>query len=140
MSRRSIAIALFGALALAEIGDLIGLVLALASPADAAAQLSISPRAATLRAIILVAPALLIVLNGLLAVVGAANRSAILFQFGALMAGAGLLIGGVYQLATALFQHGRLQYAALGLLYIGLAALAWWFSRSAPAVAAKPQS
>jgi hypothetical protein len=58
MNRRTVAIIIFGLFALAEIGDLIGLVITLANPAQAAAILGITPRAETIRAIILVALAL----------------------------------------------------------------------------------
>ena len=133
MNRRTLAIALFALLALAEIGDLVGLVITLGDPSGAALLLGITPRAETIRAIILVALALLIALNGLIALAGALLRSAIMFQFGALMTGVGLVLYGLYQIGSAALQHGQMLYAAVGLVYLALGALALWFARQAPA-------
>lgn len=139
MNRRNIAIALFALLAIAEIGDLVGLISTLADPTAAAAMLGITPRAESIRAIILVALAVLIIMNALIAVAGAAGRSGLLFQFGALMTGVGLVLYGAYQALSAIFQHGQLLFVGVGLIYAALGALAFWFARSTPAIAAKPR-
>ena len=136
MSRRALAIGFFALVALAELGDLAGLVITLGDPTAAAAMLGITPRAETIRAIILLALAVLIALNALLALVGAATRQPLLLQFGAIMAGGGLAAYGVYQVGSALLQHGQLVYALVGLVYAGLGALAFWF---ACAPAARPK-
>lgn len=136
MSRRPIAIAFFGLAVLAGIAELAGQVGALGDPAAAAVQLGVSARAATIRAIILLALALMVALNGVIALAGALLRQALMVQFGALMAGVGLALYGAYQLASTVLQHGRLAFAAVGAVYLTLAALAFWLAR-APVVAAK---
>lgn len=130
MKNRALAIGLFGLLTLAEIGDLAGLIVTLGDPAPAAAQLGISPRAETIRAIILLAFALIIALNSAIALLGALLRHALMVQFGALMAGVGLVFYGLYQIGSAFFQHGQLLYAGVGAIYLALAALAFRFARS----------
>ena len=137
MSRRTLTMIVFALLAIAEIGDLIGLVLTLASPAEAARVLGITPRAETIRAIILIGLAVLVALNALTALAGMLTRSAFLFQFGALMTGVGLVLYGVYQILSAVFQHGYMQFAGIGLVYTALGALALWFARSAAVAATK---
>jgi hypothetical protein len=137
MNRRTIAIACFALFALAEIGDLIGLIVTLSNPETAAALLGITPRAEIIRAIILLALAVLVAINGVLAMVGALIRSAILFQFGALMTGVALLLYGAYQVGSAVLQHGQLLYAGVGAVYAALGLLAFWFARNALAVAAR---
>lgn len=130
MNRRLGAIVFFGLVALAEIGDLVGLVITLGDPTAAAAQLGISVRAETIRAIILLALALLIVLNSVVALVGALVRNALMVQFGALMAGAGLGLYGVYQIGSALLQHGQLVFAGVGAIYVLLGFVAFWLARA----------
>ena len=93
-----------------------------------------------IRAIVLVALALLGAMNALIALVGALRRSAFIFQFGALMTGIALALYGAYQILSAAFQHGRMQLAALGLVYAALGALALWFARRASLVAGKVES
>lgn len=130
MSRRALAIGFFALVALAELGDLAGLVITLGNPTAAAAMLGITPRAETIRAIILLALAVLVALNALLALAGAATRQPLLTQFGGLMAGVGLAAYGIYQAGSALFQHGQLLYGAVGLVYMALAGLAFWLARA----------
>lgn len=137
MSRRTLTIIVFALFAIAEIGDLIGQVITLASPADTAQLLGITPRAEAIRAIILIALAVLVATNALVALMGMLTRSAFLFQFGALMTGVGLVLYGMYQILSALFQHGYMQFAAIGLVYAALGALALWFARRPGSVAAK---
>jgi len=130
MNRRAIAIILFGLVAIAEIGHLIGLFLTLANPNEAARLLGITPRAEMIRAVILVALALLAVMNASIALVGVLRRAALIFQFGALMTAIALLLCGAYQILSAVFQHGQMQFAALGLAYAALGALALWLARA----------
>src|SRR5690349_7631428 len=137
MSRRTLTIIVFALFAIAEIGDLFGLIVTLASPDDAARMLGISPRAETIRAIILIALAVLVAMNALVALAGVLIRSAFLFQFGALMTGVGLVLYGAYQILSAVFQHGYMQFAGVGLVYAALGALALWFARAARSVTAK---
>lgn len=137
MSRRIVALVFFGLVALAELGDLLGLVITLADPTDAAAQLGITPRAETIRAIILLALALLVALNATLAFTGALLRQGLLVQFGALMTGAGLIGYGAYQIGSALLQHGQLAFAGVGLVYIALGGLALWLARTHTAISAR---
>lgn len=137
MSRRTVALLFFGVIALAELGDLAGLVITLGDPAAAAAMLGITPRAETIRAIILLVLAVVIVLNALIALAGVLARQALLVQFGAFMAAAGLGIYGLYQIGSALLQHGQLVYAGVGVIYLVLGQLALWLARSPAAIAAK---
>ncbi len=140
MKNRALAIGLFALLTLAEIGDLAGLIVTLGDPTAAAEQLGISPRAETIRAIILLAFALMIALNSAIALLGALLRHALMVQFGALMAGVGLVFYGLYQIGSAFFQHGQLLFAGVGAIYLGLAALAFRFARSgAPQAQAQPK-
>lgn len=138
MSRRIVALVFFGLVALAEAGDLVGLVLTLADPTAAAAQLGITPRAETIRAIILLALALLITLNAALALAGVLLRQGLLVQFGALMTAVGLFAYGAYQVGSALLQHGQLLFAAVGLLYLALGGLALWLARAHATIALRP--
>ena len=137
MSRRTLTIIIFALFAIGEIGDLFGLIVTLASPNDAARMLGITPRAETIRSIILIALAVLVAMNALVALAGMLIRSAFLFQFGALMTGVGLVLYGAYQILSAVFQHGYLQFAGVGLVYAALGALALWFARAARSVTAK---
>ena len=144
MKNRALAIGFFALLTLAEIGDLAGLIVTLGDPTAAAAQLGISPRAETIRAIILLALALVIALNGAIALLGALLRHALMVQFGALMAGVGLALYGAYQIGSAFLQHGQLLYAGVGAIYLALAALAFRFARGSasrpPVAQPKPEA
>ncbi len=133
-----VALVFFSLVGLAEVGDLVGLVITLADPTAAAAQLGITPRAETIRAIILLALALLIALNAALALAGALLRQSLLVQFGGLMAAIGLFAYGAYQIGSALLQHGQLIFAVVGLIYLGLGGLALWFARAHATIALRP--
>jgi hypothetical protein len=140
MNRRLAAIIVFRLVMLAEIGDLIRLIITLAGPDEAARSLGISPRAEIITAIILVALALLAAMNAPIALAGALRRSAFVFQLGALMTGIVLALYGAYQILSAVFQHGHMQFAAVGLVYAALGALALWFARRASLVATKVET
>jgi hypothetical protein len=138
MSRRSmIAAATFAVMGLAEIGDAIGLIITLSDPAPVAAQLGISTRAEIVRAAILLALALAIAADAALALVGLLTRRSLLFALGALNCALFYVVYGVYQCISALAQLGSPAFAAVGLVYIGLGALAFWLGRTAFPTAAK---
>src|SRR4051794_12626371 len=103
MSRRSILGAvMFALMALAGIGDAIGLIITLADPAAVAAQLGISTRAEIVRAAILLALALAIAADAALALVGLLTRRALLFSLGALNCALFYVVYGIYQCISAL--------------------------------------
>src|SRR4051794_449009 len=129
MRRRTFATVVFGLMALAEIGDVVGLAITLANPAQVAAQHGISVRAETVRAIILLVLGLVIALNALIATAGLLMRQSLLFAMGALSCAGVLIVYGAYQLVSALAQLHSPLLAIVGLAYIGLGALAFWLGR-----------
>src|SRR4051794_23404557 len=123
MRRRTFATVVFGLMALAEIGDVVGLAITLANPAPVAAQLGISVRAETVRAIILLVLGLVIALNALIATSGLLMRQPLIFSLGALSCAGVYVVYAVYQTISALAQLHSPILAIVGLVYIGLGVL-----------------
>lgn len=140
-SRLKIALAVFALLSLAEVGDVIGLVLTLQNPGPAAAAIGISPAAQKVRAIVLLLLASQVAFGSLLAVGGLLRRRWLAFRVGALLAGVGCLIYGGFQLISAAVQLHSLAIALVGVIYAGLGWLSYWLANSpasAPPAPAKP--
>lgn len=99
----------------------------LVNPVASTSLLPISAESAQTRAVALMAINLVIVLSGAAAILGVWQRTRLLYGWVvvALMYAA---LGG-YQIASALMEFHRPEFAVTGLAYVALAAAAWSFGR-----------
>lgn len=127
---RSVAIALFGLMVLAEVGDIYGLFLALGDPAEAADRFGIGVGTQILRSSVLLLLALVVATGALLALIGLLSRRPSLFHRGALACALGYLVYGVYQVADGALQVGSGIVVVAGLIYLVLGGIAYATHRS----------
>ena len=127
---RVVAMALFGLMFLAEVGDLYGLVLTLADPVPAADRFGITANAEVLRSAVLLILALAICFGALLALVGLLVRRPALFHASALLCAIGYLVYGLFQVADGALQLGSAVVVVAGLIYVMLGGLAYAMHRS----------
>lgn len=141
MSRRLRgAIVVFALLTLAEVGDVIGLVLTLRDPGPAAAQLGITVPYQMVRAIVLLLLASQIAIGAIIALVGLLLRRWIGFRVGALLCSVGCIIYGGFQLISAIVQLGSIPLALVGIIYTALGWLTFWLGNSPVPAAPAPRS
>jgi hypothetical protein len=127
---RVVAMALFGLMFLAEVGDLYGLVLTLADPMPAAERFGITAGAEVLRNTVLLILALVVCFGALLALVGLLARSPGLFHTSALVCAIGYLVYGFLQVVGGALQLGSAIVVVAGLIYVVLGGLAYAMYRS----------
>jgi hypothetical protein len=127
---RVVAMALFGLMFLAEVGDLYGLVLTLADPMPAAERFGISAGAEVLRNTVLLILALVVCFGALLALVGLLARWPVLFHTSALVCTIGYLVYGLLQVVGGALQLGSAIVVVAGLIYVVLGGLAYAMYRS----------
>ena len=118
---RVVAIALFGLMFLAEVGDIYGLFLTLDDPARAANPLGTS---------VLLLLALAVAMGALLALIGLLARRPTLFHRSALACALGYLVYGVYQVADGALLVGSGIVAVAGMIYVVLGSIAYAMHRS----------
>jgi len=128
---RIVAIALFGLMFLAEVGDIYGLLLTLADPAPAAGRFGIAVEAEIVRSGVLLALALVVAFGALLAVVGLLSRRPVLFHRSALTCALGYFVYGLFQIVDGALQVGSAIVVVAGFIYIVLGGLAYAMHRSA---------
>ena len=128
---RLVAIAIFGLMFLAELGDTYGLVLTLADPEPAASQFGIAAGTEVMRSSVLLILALVVAGGALLAVVGLLARMPVLFHRSALACAVGYLVYGLFQVADGALQVGAGIVVMAGLIYIILGGIAYAMHRSA---------
>jgi hypothetical protein len=127
---RFVAIAIFGLMFLAEVGDTYGLLLTLADPALAADRFGIDASAEVLRSSVLLFLALVVAGGALLAVVGLLARRPVLFHRSAIVCALGYLVYGVFQVADGMLQVGSGTVVVAGLIYVVLGGIAFAMHRS----------
>ena len=127
---RLVAIAIFGLMFLAVMGDTYGLLLTLADPAPAADRFGIDTGAEVLRSSVLLFLALVVAGGALLALVGLLARRPALFHRSALACALGYLVYGLFQVADGLLQVGSGIVVVGGLIYVVLGAIAYAMHRS----------
>ena len=127
---RVVAMALFGLMFLAEVGDLYGLVLTLADPMPAAERFGITAGAEVLRNTVLLILALVVCFGALLALVGLLARRPVLFHTSALVCAIGYLVYGLLQVVGGALQLGSAIVVVAGLIYVVLGGLAFAMYRS----------
>jgi hypothetical protein len=118
---RVVAIALFGLMFLAEVGDIYGLFLTLVDPARTANPLGTS---------VLLLLALAVAMGALLALIGLLARRPTLFHRSALACALGYLVYGVYQVADGALLVGSGIVAVAGMIYVVLGSIAYAMHRS----------
>jgi len=131
---RLVAISIFGLMFLAEVGDIYGLVLTLASPETAADRFGIAAGTEVVRSSVLLIFALLVAGGALLAVVGLLARLPLLFHRSALACAVGYLAYGVFQVADGALQVRAGIVVVAGLIYIMLGGIAYAMHRSTRSV------
>jgi hypothetical protein len=127
---RLVAIAIFGLMFLAEVGDIYGLVLTLADPEPAANRFGIAAGTEVMRSSVLLIFALVIAGGALLAVVGLLARRPVLFHHSALACAVGYLVYGAFQVADGALQVGASIVVVAGLIYMVLGGIAYAMHRS----------
>jgi hypothetical protein len=127
---RFVAIAIFGLMFLAEVGDIFGLVLTLAAPESAADRFGIAEGTEVVRSSVLLIFALVVAGGALLAVVGLLARKPALFHRSALLCAAGYLVYGLFQVADGALQVGAATVVVAGLIYMFLGGIAYAMHRS----------
>jgi hypothetical protein len=127
---RLVAIAIFGLMFLAEVGDIYGLVLTLVSPETAADQFGIAAGTEVLRSSVLLIFALVVAGGALLAVVGLLARRPHLFHRSALACAVGYLAYGLFQVADGALQVRAGIVVVAGLIYMVLGGIAYAMHRS----------
>jgi hypothetical protein len=126
----------FAALAILEVGDLVGLIITLRDPGPAADMLGISRNGQIVRAIVLVLLAGQVVLGSLMAAFNLVRRNWLWFRMGGLLTSVGLVIYGGFQIISAVVQLGNVAVAVIGAVYVALGLLAFYFARSPVSVPA----
>ncbi len=99
----------------------------LVNPVASTSLLPISVESAQARAVALMVINLMIVLSGAAAILGAWQRTHLLYGW-VVVALMYVVLGG-YQIASALMEFHRPEFAVTGLAYVALAAAAWSFGR-----------
>jgi hypothetical protein len=127
---RFVAIAIFGLMFLAEVGDIFGLVLTLAAPESAADRFGKAEGTEVVRSSVLLIFALVVAGGALLAVVGLLARKPALFHRSALLCAAGYLVYGLFQVADGALQVGAATVVVAGLIYMVLGGIAYAMHRS----------
>jgi hypothetical protein len=127
---RLVAMAIFGLMFLAEVGDIYGLVLTLVSPETAAARFGIAAGAEVLRSSVLLVFALAVAGGALLAVLGLLAHKPVLFHRGALACSAGYLVYGLFQVVDGALQVRAGIVVVAGLIYMVLGGIAYAIHRS----------
>jgi len=127
---RLVAMAIFGLMFLAEVGDIYGLVLTLVSPETAAARFGIAAGAEVLRSSVLLVFALAVAGGALLAVLGLLAHKPVLFHRSALACSAGYLVYGLFQVADGTLQVRAGIVVVAGLIYMVLGGIAYAIHRS----------
>lgn len=118
---RVVAIALFGLMFLAEVGDIYGLFLTLDDPARAADRFGTS---------VLLLLALAVAMGALLALIGLLARRPTLFHRSARACALGYLVYGVYQVVDGALQVGSGIVVVAGMIYVVLGSIAYAMHRS----------
>lgn len=116
-----VAVALFGLMFLAEVGDIYGLFLTLDDPARAAHPFGTS---------VLLLLALVVAVGALLALIGLLARRPTLFHRSALACALGYLVYGIYQVADGALLVGSGIMVVAGMIYVVLGSIAYAMHRS----------
>ncbi len=127
---RLVAMAIFGLMFLAEVGDIYGLVLTLVSPETAAVRFGIAAGTEFLRSSVLLVLALAVAGGALLAVIGLLARKLVLFHRSSLACAAGYLLYGLFQVADGALQVRAGIVVVAGLIYMMLGGIAYAMNRS----------
>ena len=129
---RLVAIAIFGLMFLAEVGDIYGLLLNLTDPARPADRFGIDAGAEILRTSVLLLLALVVASGALFATIGLLARRPALFHRSALACAIGYLVYGLFQVADGALQFRSGIIVVAGLIYVVLGGIAYAMHRSLP--------
>jgi hypothetical protein len=136
MKQRIITLVLFAAFAVLELGDVFGIAQTLATPEPVAAMLNISVADERVRAAILLTLSTVIAIGAIMTVIGAWQRSRLVYAWA--VVAAGYAVYGLYQIGSALLQSHMPSIAVTGVVYLALGAAAYSFGLPAGKALKRP--